>query len=79
MPQLATIVQEAKKSLALSTNHGLHCDGQTKEIDMKTWNLIWAPTAQTIATVEARTARAAVRKAPLPWRRFLGEIRAEVV
>lgn len=46
---------------------------------MKTWRLIWGPTAQEIAVVEARTARAAIRKAPLPWRRFLGEIRAEPV
>lgn len=46
---------------------------------MKTFRLIWGPTAECIGTVEARTGRAAIRKAPLPWRRFLGEIRAEVV
>lgn len=44
---------------------------------MQRWKLIWGPTGATIDTVEARTARAAIRKAPMPWRRFLGEIRAE--
>jgi len=46
---------------------------------MKTWNLFWSPTGQQIATVEARTRRAAIRKAPRPWRQFLGEIYAEEV
>ena len=43
---------------------------------MKTWHLYWAPTGQHIATVYARTARAARRKAPAPYRRYLGEIYA---
>lgn len=41
-----------------------------------TYNLHWAPTGQLIATVTARTMRAAIRKAPLPFRRYLGEIYA---
>lgn len=46
---------------------------------MKTWKLIWSPEGKTIATVTARTARAAIRKAPKPYRRYLGEIYAEQV
>lgn len=46
---------------------------------MKTFRLIWGPTAECIGIVEARDVCAAIRKAPLPWRRFLGEIRAEEV
>lgn len=44
---------------------------------MKTWNLFWSPEGRQIATVTARTASAACRKAPLPYRRYLGEIYAE--
>lgn len=43
---------------------------------MNTYTLVWSPTGQTIATVTARTMRAAIRKAPAPYRRFLGEIYA---
>ena len=46
---------------------------------MKRWRLFWAPEGRQIAAVEARTARAAVRKAPLPYRKYLGEISAEEV
>lgn len=45
---------------------------------MHTYILFWAPTGQRIGEVQARTARAAIRKAPMPYRRFLGEIRAEL-
>lgn len=38
------------------------------------WRLVWSPTGQEIARVEARTRRAAIRKAPAPFRRYLGEI-----
>lgn len=44
---------------------------------MTKWNLFWAPTGQCIGTVEATTASAARRKAPAPWRKYLGEIYAE--
>lgn len=47
---------------------------------MKTYTLHWAPDGSTcIATVTAKTPSAAVRKAPLPYRRFLGEIYAKEV
>lgn len=46
---------------------------------MKTFRLIWGPTAQEIAVVQARDPRSAIRKAPHPWRKFLGEIRAEEI
>lgn len=43
------------------------------------WQLIWAPEGKVIATgVEAKTAQQAKRKAPQPYRRYLGEIYAEV-
>jgi len=41
------------------------------------WLLIWAPTAQHIATVYSHTARGAVRKAPAPWSKYRGEIYAK--
>jgi hypothetical protein len=43
---------------------------------MKAYRLFWSPTARDLGVFKARTARAAVRKAPLPYRRFLGEIYA---
>lgn len=43
---------------------------------MKTYTLFWSPTGAPIATVRAHTMRAAIRKAPMPYRRFLGEIYA---
>lgn len=44
---------------------------------MNTYTLYWAPTGQIIATgILARTMRAAIRKAPMPYRRHLGEIYA---
>lgn len=44
---------------------------------MKTYKLVWSPSGQAIATVQARTLREARRKAPMPWRKYLGEIYAE--
>jgi hypothetical protein len=43
---------------------------------MSTYKLFWSPTGQHIATVTARTERAAIRKAPKPYRQYLGEIYA---
>jgi hypothetical protein len=43
---------------------------------MESWNLYWSPTGQRIATVQASTAKAAKRKAPAPYRKYLGEIYA---
>lgn len=50
---------------------------QSAPATMKTWTLFWSPTGAPIATVQARTARAAIRKAPQPYRRYLGEIYAK--
>lgn len=44
---------------------------------MKTYDLFWAPEGRRIATVKAKTMREAIRKAPQPYRKFLGEIYAE--
>lgn len=46
---------------------------------MKTWILRWGPTGEELATVRARTASAARRKAPYPYRTYLGEIGAQEV
>lgn len=43
---------------------------------MKRWRLFWSPEGRVIATVDAMTERAARRKAPLPYRKYLGEIYA---
>ena len=41
-----------------------------------TWDIYWSPEGRKIATVEAITARKAIRKAPMPYRRYLGEMYA---
>ncbi len=46
---------------------------------LKTFELYWSPEGKCIATVQAKTARAAIRKAPKPYRKFLGEIYAKEV
>lgn len=51
-------------------------DESRKANGIKTWQLVWSPEGRIIATVLARTRRAAVRKAPSPYRRYLGEIYA---
>lgn len=43
---------------------------------MNTYQLYWPPTGQLIATVSAKTMRLAIRKAPMPYRKYLGEIYA---
>lgn len=43
---------------------------------MKIFELYWSPTGEKIATVQARTAKAAIRKAPLPYCKYPGEIYA---
>lgn len=43
---------------------------------MKTWTLYWSPSGQILGLVQARTAKAAVRKAPVPYLKYLGEIYA---
>ena len=46
---------------------------------MCTFKLYWSPTGQHIATVTASDPRNAVRKAPKPYRKYLGEIHADEV
>ena len=46
---------------------------------VNTYHLYWAPEGKRIATVKARDERAAIRKAPKPYRNFLGEVYAERV
>ena len=44
-----------------------------------TYRLIWAPEGKTIAVVEAKDVSAARRKAPKPYRKYLGEIGVELI
>jgi len=41
---------------------------------VKTYTLYWAPEGRPIATVRAASPSAAKRKAPQPYRKYLGEI-----
>lgn len=41
-----------------------------------TFELYWSPEGKLIATVHASTKRAAIRKAPQPYHKYLGEIYA---
>jgi hypothetical protein len=50
------------------------------QIDAPAFDLYWSPTGERIAQgIEARTMRAAIRKAPMPYRKFLGEIYAQEI
>lgn len=66
MKQLAGVVEYERRS-------------QREAVNMKTWNLFWAPEGRQIAVVWATSASAAIRKAPQPYRQYLGEIYAEEV
>lgn len=46
---------------------------------MNTYRLIWSPEGKTIGVVVAKDASAARKKAPKPYRKFLGEITVEVI
>lgn len=54
--------------------------GQTKRQNAlqtnKHFDLYWSPEGRKIACVDAKDERAAIRKAPQPYRKFLGEIYA---
>lgn len=41
---------------------------------MKTFDLIWSPEGRVIATVQAKSPKEALRKAPKPYNKYLGEI-----
>lgn len=43
------------------------------------WDVYWSPEGRKIATVQAKTEREAIRKAPMPYRRYLGEMYAQEV
>ena len=45
----------------------------------KTWELYWAPEGKLIGTVQASTEHAAVRKAPMPYKQYFGEIYAKLI
>lgn len=47
--------------------------------DIAVYRLVWSPEGREIARVEATSALAAIRKAPKPYRKYLGEIYAELV
>ena len=44
---------------------------------MKKWTLYWSPEGKAIGVVLAHSASAAIRKAPKPYKKYLGEIYAE--
>lgn len=56
---------------------------ETIELDhdkqMKRFNLYWSPTGQLIGTVDATSMKTAIRKAPKPYKKYLGEIYAVAV
>jgi hypothetical protein len=41
---------------------------------MPKYDIFWSPEGRIIATVQAKSAHAAKRKAPMPYRKYLGEI-----
>lgn len=43
---------------------------------MKLFTVYWAPEGRAIATVLAKSRSAAIRQAPPPYRRYLGELYA---
>jgi hypothetical protein len=46
---------------------------------LRTFELMWAPSGQLIAVVKATSPRQAIAKAPMPYRRYRGEIYATEV
>jgi len=46
------------------------------KVELKKYKLVWAPSAQEIATVLASSPAKARALAPMPWRKFRGEIYA---
>lgn len=46
---------------------------------MKTFDVFWSPEGRHIFTVDAVDAHKAIRKAPKPYRKFLGELYALAV
>ena len=50
-----------------------------KTVKLKTYKLFWSPEGKHIATVDAPTGKQAIRLAPQPYRKYLGEIYAQEV
>lgn len=46
---------------------------------MNTYRLIWSPEGKTIGVVDAKDVKSARRKAPKPYRKYLGEIAVEMI
>ncbi len=46
---------------------------------MKTYELVWSPTSQVIARVQAKTPQAAIKKTPAPHSKYKGEVYAREV
>lgn len=67
-----------KSGMGFYARHCSRCNG-SGEVTYSAFKLYWSPTAQLIGEVRAKTAAAARRKAPAPYRKYLGEIRAELV
>lgn len=60
----------------LGPSFALDSDEGETTMTMFTYDLFWSPEGRCIATVYASTMYAAIRKAPFPYRRYLGEIYA---
>ena len=50
--------------------------GTMRPASIRRFDVYWSPEGRVIATVDAVSSRAAIRKAPHPYRRFLGELYA---
>lgn len=73
------IVEQATRDRALVSILGVADAAPiiAKRDSMKTYDVYWSPEGRKIATVQAKDERAAIRKAPLPYRKFLGEMYAQ--
>jgi hypothetical protein len=59
-----------------NTNTSSPTEPSTPQCTPKQWDLFWSPEGRKIGRVTASTAKAAKRKADLPYRKYLGEIYA---
>jgi len=50
-----------------------------KAMPLQTFDVYWSPEGRKIATVQAKNSRLAIRKAPKPYRKYLGEMYAVAV
>lgn len=44
--------------------------------ELPVFDIYWSPEGRKIATVQAKDVRSAIRMAPMPYRRYLGEMYA---